>query len=783
VRRFLHLFIAAATIASISDVLGQVKGNFTISGTIKSLETGEVLIGAAVIVNELENTGASSNAYGFYSLTIPAGNYTIRVQYLGFKMEVDSIEMDQSRTINFALAPQPITEKEVVVSNDLPNDAVTSTRTSTYNLQVQQLKTIPVIFGEQDILKTIQLLPGIETASEGSTAFYVRGGGQDQNLILLDEAPVYNPTHLFGFLSVFNSDAINNIRVITGGIPADYGGRLSSVIDIRTDDGNYKEFGATGGIGLLDSRLTLDGPIVKDQGSFIISGRRTYADLFLRLSSNPKENGIRCYFYDLNAKVNYALGERDRIYLSGYSGEDNFHFPGGGFGLEWGNTASTLRWNHIFGDKFFSNTSLIYDNYKCAEDVSDVGGGAGQIQITSGVEDLNFKSEFQYFMNSDNTIDFGINSIYHTFSPGSISAESIQNSAIERLALQHEYSLENAAYGSDQASLLPDLKADFGLRLSSSMLLGPGSYYTFNKSGYIVDTTHYGTGKIVKTFVSLEPRLALTFILNDENSIKASYDRTAQYLHLPSGSTLSMPFDIWLPSTNNVPPSYADQVELGYFKNFDNDQFESSLVLYYKLMHNFVDYRDGANLQDLELNPAIESMILHGLAWSYGAELMVKKKVGPITGWLSYTLSRTEEKIPQINNGNPFPAAQDRIHDLSAVITAKLSDNWTIGATWVYYSGNAVTFPTGDYMIDGLLVPYYTSKNAYRMPPYSRLDISATWTTGNHSNLNFSLYNVYNRQNAFVVNFRQDPNNPERTEALQTSVFPIMPSITYNFNF
>ncbi|HUI28618.1 MAG TPA: TonB-dependent receptor [Candidatus Acidoferrales bacterium] len=769
------LFILTATVMPTAyDAHARVKQSYTFSGTIKNSETGEVLIGATVIVRELKDVGASSNAYGFYSITLPEGTYAVNIQYLGFKTKLDTIVLDRDRTINFSLAPQPITESEVVVSGEHSNANVVSTNTSSNNLQVQQVKAIPVILGEQDILKTIQFLPGIEAAGEGSTAFYARGGSADQNLIVLDEAPVYNPSHLLGFLSVFNSDAINDVTVITGGMPAEYGGRLSSVVDIRTNDGNDKKFGATGGIGLLDSRLTVDGPIIKDQGSFIISGRRTYADLFLRLSKDTTINRVRLYFYDLNAKVNYTLGDKDRVFLSGYFGRDNFNYPDI-FGFNWGNATATLRWNHVFGDKFFSNTSLIYSDY---EYTNDVGLGTNQFEITSGIQDANFKTDFQYFMTSGNTISFGLNSIYHTFFPGAITSSS--TSSVNSLSLEHKYALENAAYISHQIGILSDLNLDYGLRVSSFTLLGPGTVYTYNDLGDIMDTAAYGSGKSIKTYVSLEPRIALTYILDQENSIKSSYDRTVQYLHLLSNSTSTNPSDLWVPSTNNVPPEYADQVDIGYFKNFDNNQYESSLVLYYKLMRNLIDYRNGA---DLQLNPVVESLLLYGTGWSYGAELLVKKKIGPIAGWLSYTLSRTEEKFAQINNGNPFPATQDRTHAFSAVVTYDLNDTWTFGATWVYYAGNAVTFPSGNYMIDGRLVPYYTSKNGYRMPAYNRLDLSATWTINQHSNLNFSIYNAYNRQNAYSITFRQNPDNPNETQAVQTTIFPIMPSITYNFNF
>ncbi len=767
-------FALATIFYLVMPTMAQIKENCTFSGIISNSESGETLIGATVIIKELKTIGASSNAYGFYSITIPPGIYTVAVQYLGFKVKIDTLRLDRNMTVNFALEPEPIREGEVVVSGERANENVTSTNMSTNNLQVKQIEAVPVLLGEKDIMKTIQLLPGIEATGEGSTGFYARGGGADQNLILLDEAPVYNPSHMLGFLSVFNSDAIKDVTVMTGGIPAEYGGRLSSVVDVRSNDGNEKDFGVIGGIGLLASRLTIDGPIVENQGSFIISGRRTYADLFLRLSSDTAINRVRLYFYDLNAKANYNLGDKDRIFLSGYFGRDNFSYPNL-FGFNWGNATGTLRWNHIFGDKVFSNTSLIYSDYGY---VNDVGSNPNQFEITSGIRDENFKTDFQYFLNSGNTLSFGINSIYHTFLPGSITAGPGVN--VNNISIEQKYALENAAYISDDAGILQNIKLNYGLRLSSFSLLGPGNIFSYDNEGNILDTTNYGAGKFIKTFISLEPRVAATLILDSANSIKSSYSRTAQYLHLLTNSTSTNPSDLWIPSTNNVPPQYADQVDIGYFKNIDDDNYEGSLVLYYKAMQNLIDYKNGA---DLQLNPTVESLLLFGKGWSYGAEFLLKKKFGPLTGWLAYTLSKTDEQFAQINEGQPFPATQDRTHDISIVVIYDLNNSWTFGATWVYYTGNAITFPSGNYMIDGRLVPYYTSRNAYRMPAYNRLDLSATWNINAHSDLNFSLYNAYDRMNPYSISFEQVPGNPNQTEALQTTIFPIMPSVSYDFNF
>jgi hypothetical protein len=747
--------------------------SFTVSGTIKDAESGESLIGATIMVRELKGTGAASNAYGYYSLTIPGGTYTLVTRYVGYRTRTDTISLFKNLSLNIQVVPEMIKEGEVVISGERSNTNVVSTEMSVNKLEVQNIKYIPVLLGEKDVLKTIQLLPGVKAASEGNSGFTVRGGGIDQNLILLDEAPVYNPSHVMGYLSVFNSDAIKDVKMITGGIPAEYGGRLSSVLDIRTNDGNAKYVEGTGGIGLLSSRLTVEGPIVRDQGSFIVSGRRTYADLFLKLSSDTTLKNVSLYFYDFNAKANFMLGEFDRVYISGYLGSDNFNYPNM-FGFRWGNTTGTARWNHIFGEQLFSNISLIYTDYQYS---NTRGVGTSQYEITSGIRDLNAKLDLEYFPNSQSTWKFGIQSIYHTFTPGTVTSGS--TSASSR-TIEQKYALENAGYAAHEYEILPILKINYGLRMSTFSLLGPGTFYTYTNDGEIKDSTISTTHAFMKTYFSLEPRIALTYLLDETSSLKASYMRMVQYLHLLSSSTSTNPSDLWIPSSTNVQPQYADQITVGYFQNFDDNAYESSLEVYYKGMQNLIDYRNGA---DLQLNPLVESQLLFGKGWSYGAEILLKKKIGVINGWIGYTLSRTEMQSDQINNGVKYPAQQDRTHDLSIVIIYNYSTGWNFSATWVYHTGNAVTFPSGNYIIEGRLVPFYTDRNSYRMPAYHRLDLSATWTLGDHSNLNFSVYNAYNRMNPFTIFFRQMPSDRTQTEAVQMTLFPIIPSVTYNFTF
>ena len=768
------LFISSSLLILLFCSQLRAEDNFTISGTVKNSESGEALIGASILIKELPGTGISSNAYGFYSLTIPKGNYTLIVRYIGFKTKTDPLTLNNSRILNISLEPEPIRVKEVVVTGERSNDNVTSMNIGSNKLEIKQIQSIPVLLGEKDILKTIQLLPGIKSEGEGGTGFYARGGGVDQNLILLDEAPVYNSAHLLGFLSIFNSDALKDVTVITGGLPAEYGGRLSSVLDIRTNDGNNKEFGGSGGIGLLTSRLMLEGPIVKDEGSFIITARRTYVDLFLKLSSDTLINRTSLYFYDLNMKANYSIGESDHIFLSGYLGRDNFNYPNA-FGFNWGNATATVRWNHIFGQNLFSNTSLIFSNYSYSNNVST---GVNQFQITSGIRDFNLKFDFQYFLSSTSNMKFGVNSIYHTFLPGTVTTGS--TTFTNSLSVPNKYAFENAAYFSHELEPITGFKINYGLRLSMFNLMGPGTFYSYDVYGNTTDTGSYSSGKIVKTYTSLEPRVSANYIINESSSVKAAYTRTSQYLHLLSNSTTNNPSDLWVPSSNNIKPQYCDQYTAGYFKNFSDNEYEVSLELYYKNMINLIDYKNGA---DLQLNPYVESLLLTGKGRSYGAEFLIRKKYGAFTGWIGYTLSKTQSIFDQINNGNPFNARQDRIHDISIVGIYEFNDAWTFSATWVYNTGNAVTFPSGNYWVDGRLVPYYTERNGYRMPAYHRLDLSATWNLGPRSNLNFCVYNAYNRWNAYSIIFRQDPTDPKKTQALQITFFPIIPSITYNFAF
>ena len=750
----------------------------TVSGTIRDQSSGETLIGASVAILNHPRSTVQSNSYGFYSLNAAAGKYTIVVSFAGFRNDTLEVSLDKDVVIAVNLSPAEAEMQEVVVSANRNNANVTKPLMGVQKLSVNEIKDVPVIFGEKDILKTIQLLPGVQSGGDGSSGFYVRGGSVDQNLILLDEATVYNPTHLLGFFSTFNSDAIKDVTLYKGAIPAEYGGRLASVLDVRMDDGNVKDYGVSGGLGLISSRLNVEGPIEKDDGSFIVSARRTYADIFLKLSKDTNTNRSSLYFYDINAKANYKLGDKDHIFLSGYFGKDNLGL-GNTFGLDYGNSTGTFRWNHIFNSRLFSNTSLIYSKYNY--NVS-VNSGNNNIGITSFVRDYHLKEDLQYFVNSDNKVNFGIEVIQHTTSPGVISASG--TSSFNPLALEQRYSVESAAYIDHSLSLSDKVNIDYGLRAGLFTVFGPGSFYTYDSSGNAVDTATYGSGQVVRNYFNLEPRFSMSYRLTDNSSIKFAYTRTTQNLHLLSNSTSSNPTDVWIPSSNNVKPEIADQVSTGYFRNADNNAYEFSAEVYYRYMQNQIDYKNGAQLI---ANEYVESQLIYGIGRAYGLELFAKKKVGRMTGWVSYTLSRTERRFGQVNDDSWYPANQDRTHDLSVVGIYKLNKKWTLSGDFVYYTGNAVTWPSGKYEVNGQVAFLYIKRNGYRMPPYNRLDLSATLqgkkTKKFDSNWNFSLYNAYGRENPYSISFQQDPGNPAKTEAVQYALFRWVPSVTYNFKF
>lgn len=756
----------------------QAKTKFSISGTIKDKSTGETLIGASVSFVGHPGIGVAANAYGFYSITMPEGKYTLLASFTGYAIDTITVDLHKDVTLNINLKTSQSQLKEVVVSAGSQRENITKTPAGVQKLSIEEIKNVPVLFGEKDVLKTIQLLPGIKSAGDGKSGFFVRGGSADQNMILLDEATVYNASHLLGFFSVFNSDAIKDISVYKGGMPAVYGGRLSSVEDIIMKDGNNQKFGVSGGIGLISSRLNVEGPIVKDKGSFEISARRTYADQFLHLSHDTTIKNSQLYFYDINAKANYTFNDHNRVFLSGYFGKDVLGLKNR-FGINWGNSTGTLRWNHIFNNKLFSNTSFIYSNFNYNISVS---ANNNDISITSKITDYHLKEAFNWYINTQNKIDFGIDVINHDIAPG--NARASESSVINNLNLQHKHSIESAAYASHEWSATAKLKITYGIRVSSFAVMGEGDFYTYDKNGVAIDTAHYSSGQLVKNYVIPEPRLAVNYQLNDVSSVKLSYDRNAQNIHLLDNSTSGTPTSLYIPSSNNVKPEIADQVAVGYYRRFHNDSYNFSTEVYYKNMQNQIDYKNGAELQG---NEQVESQLLYGSGRAYGWETYLQKNVGRFTGWLSYTLSRTEKKIAGINNGAYYPANQDQTHNISIVGMYKASKKWTLSATWVYNTGNAVSWPSGKFQVDGVPVYYYTERNGYRMPAYHRLDLGATLdgkkTKKFEGSWTFSLYNAYGRSNPYLIQFQQDPKDPSKTQAEQVTLFRIVPSVTYNFKF
>jgi hypothetical protein len=768
---FLGLFLFISITA-----LGQKNG--TISGTIKDASTGETLIGATVRIREIPQSGTSSNSYGFYSISAPEGNYTIIYSYVGYETQIKQVSIHQPQTINIQLSAKN-TLNEVVIGGNRPNnDELVSPQMGVEKLNMSQINSVPVVLGEKDVLKTITLTPGIKSGGEASTGFYVRGGASDQNLILLDEAPVYNASHLLGFFSTFNSDAIKDVSIYKGGMPAEYGGRLSSVLDVKMYDGNNKDFTVQGGIGLIASRLKIEGPIDSGKGSFMVSARRTYVDVFTKLSKDSTVKGSSLYFYDLNAKANYRFDSSNAIFLSGYFGKDVLGLQNL-FGTNWGNTTATIRFNHIFNPKLFSNTSLIYSNYNY---VIQSFQSTSSFKATSKIEDLNLKEDFQYSASDDHKIRFGINIIHHTIAPGNVTSAS---NVFNTINVEERYGFENAAYVSDEWKAAKKLTVLYGARLTDFSLLGPGSFSSYDALGNVITSKTYGSGQLVKNYFNPEPRLSAGYQLDSVSSVKFSYNRNTQNIHLLTNSTSSSPTDLYVMSSNNIKPEIADQVSTGWFRNFNDNIFEFSAEVYYKWLQNQINYKDGAQLI---ANQNVESQLVFGSGRAYGLELFLKKKYGRFNGWIGYTLSRTEDKFAAINNGSYFPAAQDRTHDLSVVGIYQLNKRVSFSGTFIYGTGKAVTYPTGKYEVNGITTFSYSGRNGFREPATNRLDLGMT-VEGKphkkfHSSWTFGIYNLYGSREPYAITFRDSKTVPNTTEAVETSIFAIpIPSATWNFKF
>jgi hypothetical protein len=754
----------------------------TLSGTVQDATSGENLTGATVRVRELPGVGTGANAYGFFTLTVPAGTYTLEASFIGYTTQSRQLNVTASQRLDFKLKPSGNDLSEVVVTGRSTDANISKAQMGVETLDLKQIAKVPVLFGEKDVIKTLTLLPGIKSAGEGSSGFSVRGGAVDQNLILLDEAPVYNASHLLGFFSTFNSDAIKDLTVFKGGMPAQYGGRLSSVVDIKMKDGNNQQLHGSGGIGLIASRLALEGPIVKDKGSFLVTARRTYADVFLKLSKNENTKNSSLYFYDVNAKANYALNDRNRLYFSAYLGRDALGLANT-FGQYYGNQTATLRLNHLFSDRVFSNTSLIYSKYDYEIDITS---NAQNFKIISKIQDLNLKQDFEFTPSTTQTVRFGAQAIYHTITPGYVTADA--GASVNSTADRTNYSLETAAYASHEWQATPRLNFTTGLRLSGFSLLGPGTYSTYDAAGTVLTATPYDKkGEFLKTYVRLEPRFSASFQVNEASQLKAGYARNVQNLHLLSNSSTSLPTDLYVPTTFNVKPETSDQVSAGYYRTLGKDKTYSLVVeTYYKALQNQIDYRDGTQLRG---NFDVEASLLYGTGRAYGIEFLVRKDVGRLTGWLGYTLSKSQRQFAEINGGSWFNARQDRPHDLSVVAIYQLNSRWSFSGTFLASTGNAATFPVGKYVVAGQVVSRYGERNADRQPGYRRLDLGATYEKPGqeghrfHSSWSFSIYNALGRENPYSIRFQADPNDPTRTQAVQTALFRMVPSATYNFSF
>ncbi len=774
-------------------LVSNAQDKLVLNGVVKDASSNETLYGVNILLPTL-NTGTVTNEYGFYSIRLPNGTHQLKISYLGYQELVTEVTIEENKTLNFDLTPTSEYLDEVVLTEDIERLNIKKPEMSVNKLDINTIQKLPVVFGEVDVVKSLLLLPGVSNAGEGSSGFNVRGGAVDQNLILLDEATIYNASHLFGLFSVFNPDAIKNLKLYKGGIPAKYGGRVSSVLEIYQKDGNSKKFEANGGIGVISSRLLAQGPIIKDKGSFLIGGRSSYAHLFLKLTDNPNS----AYFYDLNTKLSYRIDKSNSILFSGYFGRDVFNINES-FKNTYGNAVFNLRWNHVLTNNIFTNLSVIYSDYYYGLTLDFV-----EFNWNSGIKNLNLKYDFSHYLNENINFDYGVHSTYYEFNPGEIEP-STESSGINSFNLTKKYAFENAVYFSVEHKISENFSTEYGLRYSTFLRLGQKELNLYENDQAVIFNEDFGIyeesnpigskelskNRIERSFGNLEPRLAIAYSFNDFQSVKASYNRMSQYLHLITNTSSPTPLDIWAPSGKYIKPQLLDQVALGYFQNFNNEKYSLELEGFYKFINKRLDYIDGANLV---ANNAIEQVILPGTARAYGLELLLRKNTGRFTGWLAYTLSRSEQRTPGrtpeesgINNGNWYSTGYDKPHDISFTGSYEISEKWQLNTNFVYQTGLPTTYPTGQYRFENLNIPVYSPRNSNRLPAYHRLDISATYVpkrkSGNfESSWNFGIYNVYNRMNAVSLSFRKNEDSGNN-EAVRLSLFGIIPSVTYNFKF
>jgi hypothetical protein len=784
-KKLILLFFICTSYSAISQE------KFTISGYVKDAKNGESLIGVTVYKKNSQ-IGANTNEYGFYSLTLPKGADTVIFSLIGYQSIFRVVNLTSNLTISLELHEEGKNLAEVVISAEKADANIKSMEMGVAKLDIQQIQKMPALLGEVDVIKSIQLLPGVTTVGEGASGFNVRGGNIDQNLVLMDEAPVYNSSHLFGFFSIFNPDAVKDVKLIKGGIPSQYGGRASSVLDIRMKEGNSKKLEVNGGIGTVFTRVSVEAPILKDKASFIIAGRRSYIDVLAKpfiAKRSPDLKDAKFYFYDLTAKFNWRINEKNTVFASGYFGRDVF---GAGFKFNWGNSTATLRWNHIYNSKLFMNLTSFYSNYKYELGFGDEGSNQ-KFEWTSNIINYSFKPDFTYYLNSKNTIRFGTQAILFTFKPGNAIITS-QDGNKSNISLDKQYGVEYAAYVDNEQKLSNRFTLQYGLRWSFYNYIGKGNKYTYrdtipNESRPLDNEEKIANGETIKMYNVPEPRLAVNYTINDKSSIKLGYNRMAQYLHIVSNTAASTPLDIYTPVTNNIKPLIADQITLGYFRNFKENMFESSAEIYYKDLQNQLDYVDNANLL---LNKYLEADLVQGKGRAYGAELYLKKSKGKLNGWVSYTLSKTERQVRGISNDEWFLSKYDRTHNVNTVLIYDLNKRFSFSANFVFQTGTPATFPTAKVEIQGYVIPYNTEnkRNNYRNTAYHRADIGITYNFKKNDRRRYkqtivvSVYNVYNRRNAFSTYFRNNPDYPVNTEAVRYSVVgSFIPAITYNFKY
>ncbi len=781
--RSIIAFVFLVSIFSSSFAEGGTEaGKFTLSGKVKDASTGEYLPGVNIFIKEINN-GTTTNSYGFYSITLPVSKYSLEFSYIGYEKVVKEINLTVNQVINMELKPISTTLEEVEITARPKDENVKSTEMSVVKMDIKTINKIPALLGEVDILKTLQLFPGVQSAGEGSTGYSVRGGGTDQNLILMDEAQVYNASHLMGFFSIFNNDAVKELTLYKGDMPASYGGRLASLLDVKQKDGNNKKYGVTGGLGLISSRLMVEGPIVKNTSSFLIAGRRSYADLFIPLANNENLDGSKLYFYDFNAKLNYEINDNNRVFVSGYMGRDVVKMTQGpGFGLDWGNKTVSFRWNHIFTKKLFTNFTATLSDYTYDMGTDDDQRGFSWV---SRMKNHSFKMDNGYYLNPNNTVKFGVFASYHQFYPGTITSSGT-SSVVNDFMVPNSQAFEYGIFIENEQKIGSLLKLNYGLRYTIFSNVGPGTVYNFDENFVNTDSTVYNDWDIYNTYGGFEPRLSFTYLLSEKSSIKGSYSRTMQFVQLASNSTVGNPLSIWFPSSPNVKPQFADQGALGYFRNFKDNMIETSVEVFYKKMNNQIDFKDHAQLL---INPMLEGELRFGYGEAYGLELLVRKQTGKLTGWIAYTLSRSVRYFDDINDGKAYLSPFDKPHDVAIVADYQFTKRISASASWVYSSGSTATFPTGRFIYGNVIAPVYSDRNDYRLPDYHRLDLGLTINEKEkpgrkyHHSWVFSVYNAYNRHNTYSIAFETSEDDPNKQVAMKTYLFGIIPSVTFNFNF